>query len=217
MQHTITSPGEGYPQSWGLGHSLSDRPGRKEQPAQKGQISHAERAERKAGPESSFLPAWDLQLLWQRGCTLLVHLCGITLPRSYLSQAAEGSQPCTMSTWPCNSHHFSQLLFCCRPAAADLEAFFLLSYLPSSSFPDLKKEPSQGNQCQRQGWENGNGQLLLTARLYSRESLPLYLKSGLPEATPRACLGQEKVPMMSQTPLLSIVVVLLPSSTAALK
>lgn len=62
--------------------------------------------------------------------TTCTYLYGITLSRSYLSQAAEESQPCTVSTWLCNSHHFSQLLFCCQPASVDLEAFFPLSSPP---------------------------------------------------------------------------------------
>lgn len=64
---------------------------------------------------------------------------GMALPRSYLGLTAKGPQPRAMSPWLCRSHHFSQLLFCCQPASADLEAFLPLPFPPLLLLPKFEE------------------------------------------------------------------------------
>lgn len=160
-------------------------------------------------PQFTFLPAWVLQLVWQRGCTESTGDTAARCLRMALTPSQERSGPrCKGAAAPRCEHFAPTISHSSRSAASQPPQTWkpssLCFLLLSSRFPGLKRELSRGYLCQRQAQENGNGWFLLPARLSAREALALSTEPGFPGASSRTCLGQEKVPVLFRTPLLSL-------------
>lgn len=162
-------------------------------------------------PQSSFLPAWVLQPVWQRGCT---ESTGDTAARCLcicmaLTPSQKRSGPRCKGAAATRHERFAPTIShsSCSAASQPPQTWkpsSLCLLLISSRFPGFKRELSWGYLCQKQAQENGKGWFLLPARLSAREALALSTEPGSPGASSRTCLGQRKVPVLFWTPLLSL-------------